>query len=183
MFLERMKDPLQGILTFLAPILCFTLNMSLGILMKMTLSQALDTLIHLFADKEPLSSDRISVSWKRNLSRSAGGYFNCLWTGRWKDTGRTGPGVWSPSLSLETGLSDVFELSAWQRVPRGRSYLLYNQPVTHAWGIIQDTHVLIHPGTHSSLLCPQAKPAAVSTGSTGKQVGDCAAQTCSFKPG
>lgn len=178
-----MKDPLQGILSLLAPIPCFALNMSLSILMKMTLSQALDTLIHLFADKEPLSTDWILISWERNLSSLAGGYFNCLWTGWWKDTGRTGPGVWSPSLSLETGLSDVFELSAWQCVPRGRSYLLYNQPVTHAWGIIQDMRVLIHPGTHSSLLCPQAKPAEVSTGSTGKQVGDCAAQTCSFKPG
>lgn len=63
------------------------------------------------------------------------------------------------------------------------SSLLYIYLVSHALGIFQGMHVPIHLGTHNSLLCPQARTAGLATGSAGKQVGACTAQTSSFKHG
>lgn len=63
------------------------------------------------------------------------------------------------------------------------SSLLYIYLVSHALGIFQGMRVPIHLGTHSSLLCPQARTAGLATGSAGKQVGACTAQTSSFKHG
>lgn len=157
------ETALQGIFTLLAPISSFSLGMSLGILMKMSLPQVLDTPSHLFADKEPLSSDWISVSWKHNFYRLAGEDFNCLWTGREKDVDRTGPGVWRPSLKSENWPVGWLWAVCLALCALRPSSSVMQTASDSRWGIIQTMHFLIHPATHSSLWCLRAKPAVLST--------------------
>lgn len=171
---------LQGMLTLLAPISCFAHCMSLSILMKKSLSQALDTLIHLFDDKEILSSDWISVSCKKNLFRLAGEYFNCLCIGR-----QRGQDLESevPLFSSENwAVGCLWAVGLAMCALRPSSFAV--QPASDSCLRHHPGHACSHPpSTHSSLLCPQARPAGLSTDSTGKQVGACVAQTCFFKPG
>lgn len=148
----------------------------------MSLSQVLDTLNHLFAAKKPLSSDWISVPWKENFSKLAGGYFKCLWSGRLKDIDRTGPGIWSPSPS-----SEKWPVGCLSSLP-GNVCLeaILIRCTSSQWPCLRH-----HPGqarshpprhTHSYPAPRQSQPGFPQV-STGEQLGACAAQTCSFKPG
>lgn len=90
------------------------------------------------------------------------GYFKCLWTGKPKDLDRTGSGACSPSPSSENRSEGCLS-SVWQCALRPSSFALQAASalcLRHHPGQAN----LTHPGTHSSFLCPQAKPAGFSTG-------------------
>lgn len=177
------ETALQGIFTLLAPISSFSLGMSLRILMKMSLPQVLDTPSHLFADKEPLSSDWISVSWKHNFYRLAGGDFNCLWTGREKDADRTGPGVWCPSLKSENWpVGCLWAVCLALCALRPSSSVM--QTASDSRLRYHPDHAFSHPPSHTQqLMVPLGKASWAFHSWKGKQVGAYAAQTWSFKPG
>lgn len=146
-----MRDPLQGTLTLSIQFLLCALCVCT--LMKASLSQAPDTLTRLVADKEQFSSDWISLSWKWNLCRLAGGCFNCLWTGSWKGADWTGPGVWSSSLSSKNWPVGCWAICLAIHASRPSLFVASDPCLRHHAG-----HTCSYPSRHTQqLIMPPGK--------------------------
>lgn len=171
-----MRDPPQGVVTLSIQSLLCTLCVST--LMEVSLSQAPDTLTHLVTDKEQFSSDWISLSWKWKLSRWSEGYFNCLWTGLWKGTDRTGPGVWSSSLSSKNWpVGCLWAIYLAIHASRPSLFVASDPCQRHHAG-----HTRSHPSRHTQLIMPPGK-ASLDVYRLHRQVsGSQCCSTCSFKP-